>query len=147
MGGKQLWDKGKDNDDRFPSAYPGHEDGEDTALNAETELAMREHWDDPEMRGALIDDGYVVPTELPDLTLPDAVDLMLRAYWKPDSKLHKSLEAGDFLHAATLVRNYDNAPTRSRWRRSLSSLAASRPSWSVGQGSLRRHEQAPARLL
>lgn len=62
------------------------------------------------MLAALIGDGYRVSGELPDLTLPDAVDLMLRAYWKPDSKLHKSFEAGDFLHAATLVRNYDNAP-------------------------------------
>ena len=94
----------------FPSAYPGHPDGPGTALNAEIELALRENWDDPELRAHLSADGYVVPTELPDLTLPDAVDLMLRAYWKPDSKLHKSLDTGDFLRAATLVRNYENAP-------------------------------------
>jgi hypothetical protein len=94
----------------FPSDYPGHIDGQDTALNAEIELAMREHWGDPEMRGALIDDGYVVPTELPDLTLPDAVDLMLRAYWKSNSRMHKSLVSGDFLAAAVLMRNYDSAP-------------------------------------
>ncbi len=41
----------------FPSEYPGHEDGKDTALNTEIELAMREHWGDPEMRAALFDDS------------------------------------------------------------------------------------------
>ena len=72
----------------IPSAYPGHPDGEDTALNAARELGR--------------DDL--------DLTLPSAVDLMLRAFWKPGSKLHKALEAGDFFHVATLIRGYDSAP-------------------------------------
>jgi hypothetical protein len=98
----------------FPSAYPGHPDGPDTVLNAEIELALRENWDDPELQTHLSEDGYDVSKPLPDLTLPDAVDLTLRAYWKPDSKLHKSLEAGDFLHAATLVRSYDSAPDEIR---------------------------------
>jgi hypothetical protein len=50
----------------FPSAYPVHPDGPDTALNAEIELALRENRDDPELRAHLSADGYVVPTELPD---------------------------------------------------------------------------------
>ena len=98
----------------FPSAYPGHADGPDTILNAEIELAMRENWDDPELQTHLSEDGWDIFKGLPDLTLPSAVDLMLRAYWKPDSKLYKSLAAGDFLHAATLVRNYDSAPDEIR---------------------------------
>ena len=133
----------------FPSAYPGHEDGEDTALNAETELAMREHWDDSELRTHLSEDGYDLTDEPPALTLPDAVDLMLRAYWTRNSKLQRSLEVGDFLHAATLVRTTTTPLTRSGLRRSPSSLAANEISlrWNIDNYSLNRQIGQPVYTL
>ena len=129
----------------FPSAYPGHPDGPDTALNAEIELALRENWDDPELRAHLSADGYVVPTELPDLTLPDAVDLMLRAYWKPDSKLHKSLETATFFAPLRLSAITRTLPTTSASRRSPSSPVASRPSWSGSAPSVTRRADEQGR--
>jgi hypothetical protein len=87
----------------FPSEYPSHLDGPNTGLNTEIALAVREGWDDePELRAQL-------RAKLSNLTLPDEVDLLLRAFWRPGSKLHKALASSDYLGAVALMRTYGHA--------------------------------------
>jgi hypothetical protein len=87
----------------FPVEYPNHEDGDDTVINAQVEILARKMWEEqPAFRNAVVGGFEDFPLGgLPDLTLPDAVDLMLRAFWR---ELREPLRDHDFLEAASLMR-------------------------------------------
>jgi hypothetical protein len=91
----------------FPSKYPG---AEDDPLDAAVELLLRNHCYDAGLRPALVGGyGLGAAEEFPALTLPEAVDLMLKVEWK-DSDLRGRLADEDFVTAANILRRKDIAP-------------------------------------